>query len=145
MYLPSTRNGEPTETNDMLSTTEKENIKPQRWTLSPLFRRYVLFKGIKSRGLSWVLWGPPPSSYSFVVMLCSLSSSLLVDNVLKCKFNMTMILISIFTIEPVFLVTEFYLRYLLIFKDQILGLDFSSRCQKKISQMRFWDDSETRK
>ena len=43
-------------------------------------------------------------------------------------------------IEPVFLVSEFSLRYLLIFEDQILGLDFGSRCQKKKCQMRFWDD-----
>ena len=49
-------------------------------------------------------------------------------------------------IEPVFLVWEFSLRYLLIFQDQILVLDFStSRYQKKNSQMRFWDDSETRR
>ena len=35
--------------------------------------------------------------------------------------------------------------YLLIFKDLILVLDFSSRYQKKNSQMHFWDDSETRR
>ena len=34
--------------------------------------------------------------------------------------------------EPVFLVSEFSLRYLLIFEDQILVLDFSTRYQKKI-------------
>ena len=37
--------------------------------------------------------------------------------------------------EPVFLVTEFSLRYPPIFKDQILMQDFSSRYQKKNSQM----------
>ena len=37
--------------------------------------------------------------------------------------------------EPVFLVSEFSLRYLMIFEDQILVLDFSSRYQKKNSQM----------
>ena len=38
--------------------------------------------------------------------------------------------------EPVFLVSEFSLRYLLIFEDQILVLNFSSRYQKKLkSQM----------
>ena len=47
--------------------------------------------------------------------------------------------------EPVFLVSEFSLRYLLIFEDQTLGLDFISRYQKKNSQMRFCDNSETRR
>ena len=37
--------------------------------------------------------------------------------------------------EPVFLVSEFSLRYLLIFKDQILAQDFSNTYQKKNSQM----------
>ena len=40
--------------------------------------------------------------------------------------------------EPVFLVSEFSsLKYLLIFQDKILVLDFSSRYQKKNPQMRF--------
>ena len=37
--------------------------------------------------------------------------------------------------EPVFLVSEFSLRYLPIFEDQISVLDFSSRYQKKNSLM----------
>ena len=45
--------------------------------------------------------------------------------------------------EHVFLISEFSLRYLLIFEDQILVLDFSSTYQKKNSHMCFWDHSET--
>ena len=48
-------------------------------------------------------------------------------------------------IDPVFLVSQFSLSYILIFEDQILVLDFSSKYQKKNFQMRFWDDSETRR
>ena len=53
--------------------------------------------------------------------------------------------IGIVDIEPVFLASEFSLRYLLIFEDQIRVLNFStSRYQKKKnSQMHFWDDSES--
>ena len=40
-------------------------------------------------------------------------------------------------VEPVFLVSEFSLRYVLIFEDKILVLDFSSRYQNKNSQMHF--------
>ena len=47
--------------------------------------------------------------------------------------------------EPVFLVSEIFLRYLLTFKDQILVLDFSSRYQMKNSKMHFLDNSETRR
>ena len=39
--------------------------------------------------------------------------------------------------ETVFLISEFSLRYLLIFEDQTLVLDFSSRYQKENSQMHF--------
>ena len=46
--------------------------------------------------------------------------------------------------ETVCLISEFSLTYLLIFEDQILAPDFTSRYQKKNSQMRFWENSETR-
>ena len=57
--------------------------------------------------------------------VCEPDHPLSIINIIDLLFN-----------EPVFLVSEFSLRYLLILEDQILVLDFSSGYQKKNSQMR---------
>ena len=59
-------------------------------------------------------------------------------------FLFAYILIRAWSSVPIIFETEFSLRYLLIFEDQILVPDFTSRYQKKNSQMRFWENSETR-
>ena len=50
-----------------------------------------------------------------------------------------------YLVEPLFMVSEFSLIYLLIFEDQILVLDFSSWFRIKNYVMRFWHNSETRR